>query len=710
MTHFAPIAFTDTSCKSALFEDAIIKLTQHLGCPLSQADLHTVFHGQESKFDLKAAAKALEYNGFNVTISTDPIEKIDPVLFPLIGLTHDETPYLIFEKHADGHLRVQEFGVKQSEKNLSPAEADIFWQGVFIHLTPPSTEIPDNNLDQNPPAAHWFWSAFSGQRWTYSQIILAAVLSNILGLSTSIFTMVVYDRVIPNDAINSLIALTLGVGIALIFDLIIKTIRANFIDFAGKVADEKLAQRIFNHILALAPNARRGSSGDISNTVREFESLRDFFTSATLTALVDLPFIFLFIAVIWLIGGPLALIPLLAVPIVFLFGLTIQFKLAPLSDSNSKTARSKQGILIETLTGLATIKAVGAVALMRRRWQKAVGFHATQANKSRAITQFALNITALIQQTAQVAIIFYGVLLIQDGRTSMGALIACVILTGRTLAPLAHIAHLLTRLSQARSAYKEINTLMHTPIERSHGDQRISKSNIKGSIALKNVSFRHENALDPILNNINLSLKAGEKVAIMGPLGSGKSTLAHLMLGLQRPDTGKVLIDGTDLRTINPDDLRENIGFALQDIWLFSGSIKENIGLGKHTVTEDDIFEKAQIAGADSFVRHHPHRYDWRIKERGEGLSGGQRQCISLARALIGDPRILVLDEPSSNMDIKTEEKIIQNLIPEVADRTLIIVSHRPNLLKLVDRVIVLGNASIVFDGPKEAIFPTQEK
>jgi len=550
----------------------------------------------------------------------------------------------------------------------------------------------------------WFWSSLRQSKWTYAQVILAAAVSNFLGLSSSLFIMVVYDRVVPNQAIESLIALTIGVIIALGFDFLIKMLRANFIDRAGKRADSRMSRLIFNQLMEMNLATKNDKSGALASTVREFESLRDFFTSATLVAVVDLPFIFLFIYIISLIGGPLAMIPLICVPVVMLTGIVVQPFLARLSVQGMKSGMSKQGVLVETLNGLETIKATGSAGLMRKRFEEASNSQSDLGFRSRMISQFAINSAASVQQFAQIGIIFYGVFLIQDGIVTMGALIAVVILCGRTLAPLSQLANALTRVNSARTAYKSINELMLKRKDGGNLENPLSRPNLKGEIEFKNVSFTYPGANEPTLRDLSFIVKPGEKVVIVGKMGSGKSTIARLLAGLYEPDVGSILIDGVDIRQIDSADLRRNVGFMLQETWLFSGSVKENIQMGFVQYSDEHILEIARTAGVDEFVRQNPSGYDFQLKERGEGLSGGQRQSINLARSILHKPSLLILDEPTSSMDTATEKAVLDNLTGWMENKTLVAITHRNTLVRLASRVLVIDRGLLVADDSPEKL------
>tara|TARA_Y200000002_G_scaffold327724_1_gene290959 strand:- start:918 stop:2537 length:1620 start_codon:yes stop_codon:yes gene_type:complete len=539
---------------------------------------------------------------------------------------------------------------------------------------------------------------------------MAAAISNFLGLSTSLFIMVVYDRVVPNQAIESLIALTIGVFIALGFDFLIKSVRANFIDKAGKKADARMSRLIFDQLMTMNLASKSAKSGALASTVREFESLRDFFTSATLVAVVDLPFVFLFIYIIYLIGGPLAYVPLAAVPIVIITGLFVQPFLAKISVESMESGMTKQGVLVETLNGLETIKATGSANLMKKRFQDATLSQSELGLRSRMFSQFAVNSAVSVQQFAQIAIIFYGVFLIQDGIVTMGALIAAVILAGRTLAPLTQLATALTRVNSSRAAYKSINNLMSKPRDRAQVENPLSRPSLAGEIEFKNVFFRYPGAPESTIRDLSFKIEPGQKVAILGKMGSGKSTVARLLAGLYEPDSGSILVDGVDIRQIDPADLRRNIGFMLQETWLFSGTIKENIQMGFTEYDDTHILDVAKLSGVDEFVKRNPSGYDFYLKERGEGLSGGQRQSINLARALLHHPSTLILDEPTSSMDQATEKAVLDNLSSWLGPKTLVAITHRNSLVRLASRVLVLDQGVLVADESPENLVRSAPK
>lgn len=682
-------------------EACLMHVSALLDRPLTLAALHEASSGTGGSFTVREAIAAAGRVGLQAGFGRARLEDIDMALLPAILFLGGDRAVVLEGRTPEGRLVVFDPALGEGLGEVAAEKIAAGYSGFALLLRPEHRGTTEAGTQAR---RHWFWSTLAENRWMYAQVVLAAMVANILGLSTSIFIMVVYDRVLPNEAVESLLALTIGVGIALFFDFLIKSLRAGFVDRAGQRADKAMGRQIFDHLVDMQMRARRGSTGALANTLREFETLRDFFTSATLVAVVDLPFILLFIGVIYLIGGPLAIVPAIAVPVVLVVGLAVQPVLARLAERSFADGQSKQSVLVETVSGLETIKAVGAARQMRARWEDAIERQADHGVKARAVSQFALNATAFTQQLAQVMIVFYGVFLIMEGSVSMGALIAAVILTGRTLAPLAQLAQTLTRLNQARTSYRSLDALMKAEAEHPVGRRWLSRPRLEGRITFDNVHFAYPESMVDTLKGLSFTIEAGERVAILGRIGCGKSTVARLILGLYQPRQGAVLIDGTDIRQIDPGDLRRNIGSVLQDVWLFSGTVRDNIAIGAIRPRDADVLDAARLAGADDFVSRHPAGYDLVLSERGEGLSGGQRQAITLARALIGRPPILLLDEPTSAMDVQNEAAVIARLKAELADRTVIVITHRTSLLELVDRVIVIEDGKVAADGPKSIL------
>jgi len=652
-------------------------------------------------FDPKSAVSALRNVRFEATYGEMKLKKLRATHCPMIGFLKSGDAVVINAIDESGMVHLRRFGGEEQFVEEQLTQRDLGNQlEPFIILARRVHEAAKVKGKND-----WFWGSLLQGKWLYGQVLIAAAITNFLGLSTSLFIMVVYDRVVPNEAIESLIALTIGVLIALGFDFIIKTLRAQFVDKAGKRADARMSRLIFDKILNMRLDNRRQKSGAMASIVREFDTLREFFTSATLVAVVDLPFIFLFIWVISLIAGPLALVPLIAVPLVVLSGLVIQPFLARIAKSSMETNMSKQSVLVETLNGLETVQATGSGRLMRRRFEEASDAQSDLGLKNRMLSQFAINSAASVQQLAQIATIFFGVFLIQDGTITMGAMIAAVILGGRTLAPLSQLASAMSRANGARQAYRSLSAVMNDDAEQqAQARSRLSRPHLSGEIEFKNVSYTFPGADSAIIRNLSLKISVGQKVAVVGRMGSGKSTMSRLIAGLIEPSEGAVLIDGVDLRQIDKSDVRRNVGVMLQDTWLFSGTVKENLQMGFYEYDDAHLLNIAKLSGVDDFVASHPQGYDMELRERGEGLSGGQRQSINLARALLHDPNLLVLDEPTSSMDTATEKSVIGRLKVWAGSRTLVMVTHRNTLLELADRVLVMDQGSIVADTTPEKL------
>ena len=686
-------------------EESLLNCLQYLlrlnGIEKSVASIRETADMSSGEFNFEDAVSVFRNLEFSANVGVLKAPQIKDGHCPSILIFKDDTIAVLVKADRKAGFTFYNPDTPQDFLTLSYSELKKRFSGSALLVKSPAVQMKEEFSNRK---VDWFWGSLKQSKWTYFQVLIAAAVSNFLGLSSSLFIMVVYDRVVPNAAIESLIALTIGVLIALFFDFLIKTLRANFIDRAGKKADSRMSRLIFDQLMNMNLASKTARSGALASVVREFESLRDFFTSATLVAIVDLPFVFFFIYIIYLIGGPLAYVPLAAVPIVLITGLFVQPFLARISAENMTTGMSKQGVLVETLNGLETIKATGSSGLMKRRFQEATEIQSDLGLRGRLISQFALNSAVSVQQLAQIAIIFYGVFLIQDNIVTMGALIATVILAGRTLAPLTQLATALTRVTTSRTAYRTIDELMQRPTDKANTDSPLSRPNLSGEIEFKNVNFTYPGAHQITIKDLSFKVASGQKVAIVGKMGSGKSTIARLLAGLYEPDSGSILIDGVDLRQIDPADIRRNIGFMLQETWLFSGSIKENIQMGFNEYNDEQLLNISRISGVDEFVRQNPRGYDFQLKERGEGLSGGQRQSINLARALLHNPSTLILDEPTSSMDSATEKMVLDNLSLWINEKTLIAITHRNSLVRLAERVLVIDQGVLVADDSPEKL------
>lgn len=689
-------------------ESCLLFLARHFDLPVSESTLRAGMVGVSAQMSVEQFTQAAERIGLACALGEQALDTLSAPLLPLVLLQDDGKALVVVELLADGRLSVFHPDFGRDPVEMTRAAVAERYSGVVIAVRALAgtgrTASAADPIGNGTRTRHWFWSALAKNRWSYIQVGLAAIVTNILALTTSIFTMVVYDRILPSQAIDSLVALTIGVSIALVVDFVIKMLRSTFIDEAGHKADQEVGRRIFDHLLDMQLRSRKGSAGAFASMLREFETLRDFFTSASLATLIDLPFLVLFIAVIFLVAGPLALLPALAVPAILALGVLVQPLLARYAKEAFEQGQSKQGVLVETISGLEVVKTSGAAPLMRERWEHCIRDQSGTGIRSRRISHLAVNAAMFAQQVVQIGIVVYGVFLVADGKATMGSLIAAVILAGRALAPLGQLAQIMTRINQARTSYQSLDAMMKETTEHVAGRYYVSRPLLAGKIEFRDVSFRYPDQQIDALQNVSFTIKPGEKVAILGRIGSGKSTVLRLLLGLYEQDQGLVLADDTDIRQIDPADLRANVGVVQQDVWLLSGTLRQNIAIGGHRPDDKRILKAAQLAGVHGFASKHPLGYDMPLGEKGEGLSGGQRQSITIARAIVGDPPILVLDEPTSMMDNQTEQQIIAALKDYSKDKTVIVITHRTSLLSMVDRVIVLDGGRVIADGPKSIL------
>ncbi|MBI4030939.1 MAG: type I secretion system permease/ATPase [Proteobacteria bacterium] len=553
-------------------------------------------------------------------------------------------------------------------------------------------------------ARDWFWSALRESKRIYQEVIMASVLINIFALVSSLFIMIVYDRVVPNSAFDTLWVLAAGVTIVYVFDFIIKNLRAHFLDIAGRKADVKVSARLFEQIMGMTMTARPASAGVLASNMREFEGLRDFFTSATMAAVVDLPFVFLFIVLIAVIGGPLAFIPLAAVPLVLIMGLILQRPLQKVIRQSMNESALKNALLFETISGLETIKVQAAEGHTQRKWEELTEKASRTAVKSRRISAFALNFAMFVQQFVSVAVVVAGVYMIHEAWLSMGGLIASVILTGRAMAPLAQVAGLLTRYNQSKEALHQLDELMKKPVERPASKHFISKPALDGRIEFKDVLFHYPGQTVPALNRLSFVIEPGAHIGVIGAVGSGKTTIERLLLNLYQPESGSVQIDGTDVRQIDPGDLRRSVGAVQQSPQLFFGTVRENITMGHETAPDRAVLRAAELAGVLEFLRDSQHGLDTQVGERGEALSGGQRQAVAIARALLYDPPVLVLDEPTASMDPASENRLRKRLQILCENKTTLLITHKGSMLSLVDQLILIDRGRLVAYGPKDEV------
>ncbi|MCE7651224.1 type I secretion system permease/ATPase [Vibrio fluvialis] len=551
---------------------------------------------------------------------------------------------------------------------------------------------------------HWFWGTIWQSKRIYRDVLVASVLINLFAIAAPMFTRLVYDKVVPNLAFETLWVLASGVFIIFLFDLTLKLLRNYFIDVAGKKSDILISSKLFAKVMGIRMESRPPSVGAFARHLQEFESIREFFTSATIASLIDLPFALLFLTLIWLMAGNLVLVPVAGVVILIVYSLLIQAPLRRAIEEGSRLASQKYANLIESLAGLETLKLFGAQSQFQYRWEEAVAHMANWNIKSRRITDGIQNTAGFVQQSSNVGMIILGVYLIAEGDLTMGGLIAATMLSGRAIGPLVQLSLLSTRYNQAKSSLTIIEQVMAMPDEQEEGKRYIHRPMIQGKIELDKVTFHYPNSPVASIRDLSLTINPGEKVAIIGRIGSGKTTLERLIMGLYQPTEGHVRIDDTDIQQLHHIDVRRNIGCVPQESVLFYGTIRDNITLGRPLADDRDVMDAANRAGVTVFTQQDPAGLERQVGEGGLLLSGGQRQAVAIARALLGRPPVLLMDEPTSAMDNRSELQIKHQLSQLTPSETLVLITHKTTMLDVVDRVIVMEKGSIIADGPKEVV------
>ncbi len=626
-------------------------------------------------------------------------------LLPAIVLLQAERACVVLGFDTDrSQARVvyPELGDAPVQVPVAKLEAD--YTGTSIYARPAQRYDARTPEVRAGRQGHWFWGVIAESWPLYRDVLLAALLANLFALGMPLFIMNVYDRVVPNHAFDTLWVLALGLLLMLVSDLVLRTLRGLFVDLASGRADVKLSAFIMERVLGTRMEQRPVSAGSFASNLRAFESVRDFIGSATVVAFIDLPFALIFMIVISWISWPM-LIPLcVGAAIMLLYALTVQGRMHELAETTYRAGAQRNATLIESLVGFETLKSLAAESPIQRKWEKSAALLARVGAQLRLLSSTASNTSAFLQQFINLSIIIIGVYMIAGRELTMGGLIACTMLASRAMSPVGQVAGLLVQYHTAATALTSLDEMMTHDVERPEDAAFISRGHLKGAIDFRDVSFSYPDQSAPSLRNLTFSIKPGEKVAILGRIGSGKTTLERLILGLYRPTDGAVLIDGIDLRQLDPAELRRQIGYVQQDVVLFYGSLRENITLGAPLADDADIVRAAEIGGIIGLVNLHPQGFDMLVGERGESLSGGQRQGVAIARAVINDPPILLLDEPTSSMDYSSEEDIKRRLTGFAHGKTLIVVSHRTSMLDLVDRIIVMDGGRIMADGPKEQV------
>ncbi|MEL6420827.1 MAG: type I secretion system permease/ATPase [Pseudomonadota bacterium] len=637
--------------------------------------------------------------GLDVAPANVQPRRIKPEHCPALAISRDGTAMLITGA-SDGDVTY--YDAERADEERKTSLKAFGKQTVAIYTVRPLAGDVGDTSDVRPMS---FWRAIvKGNSAVFAQAIAATVVVNLLGLAMPLFTMNVYDRVLPNHAVTTLVALAVGAGLATVFDFVMKTLRGLLVDTSTRHADVRLSNGLMSRILGARTDARGKPVGVQMNAVRELETLREFYTSATLTTFGDIPFALLFVAVIWLVAGPLAIVPVVAIPVVALLVIVSQLPLRGLMDRMFERMSNKSAILAETLSGLETIKGVGAESWARRRWEQGVADQLRLSGRIRFFSGLAPTIAGAGQGLTSIAAVILGVHLVNEGEISAGAVIAVVMLLSRAMGPIAQAAALAGRLHQVSVAHAALAEILAAPQEAGDASRMIRKETFDGEITFEAASFSYDPEVKPALEDISFQLAPGERVGVLGAIGSGKSTLLKLVNRLHVPTSGLCRVDGLSVSAIDPQSLRRHIGYLGQDAMLFRGTIRDNVTAHRPDVRDEQILDALRASGALAWVGGLSHGLDTELGERGAGLSGGQKRSIALARALLGEAKILLLDEPTSEMDGRTEKTVIDNLGRMLTGRTLILVTHKPATLALVDRLLVLDRGRLAANGPKQEV------
>ncbi|MDD0972559.1 type I secretion system permease/ATPase [Pseudomonas fontis] len=709
MTSMQPASSADPrqSFDDPLLDGLLILCKLH-GCTVSRASLCAGLPLPQQRLDLELLPRAAARAGLQARVLRRELSAISALNLPVLLLLQDGR-CAVLQRWQDDRALILPCEAEGGEQWVSREELTQAYSGQALFARP-RHELEDLRSPLMPRVDAWFRDTLKLSRWLYSDAILASLLINLLGLMVPLFVMQTYDRVVPNQAISTLWVLAIGLFIGTMFELTLRVVRAHLLDQAGKKTDLILSATLFEKITGMSMKARPATVGGFAQSIHDFQGLREFLTAVTLTSVIDLPFVVLMLVVIGLLGGWLVLIPLIAFPVTIGFAMLIQARLRDTVQKSLTLGAVRQALLVETLGGLETLKACSAESERQYQWESTHGALTRLDVHARNLSALATNGTLFIQQFCGMATIVAGVYSIIAGNLSVGALVASYMLGSRVLAPLGQIAGLITRYQQAQLTMRSTDALMSLPQERQVNQQPLDHTQLKGGMEVSRVTFRYQGQNGPALNNLSFTVKPGERIGIIGRSGSGKSTLARLVMGFYEPDEGQILLDNLDLRQLDITDLRQQIGYVAHDLPLLAGSLRDNLTLGARYVSDARMLEVAELTGVSELARQHPHGFDRPVGERGQLLSGGQRQAVLLARSMLLDPPIMVLDEPTSHMDNSSEDLLRQRLHIWVEGKTLLLVTHRTSMLSLVDRLLVLDNGKLVADGPKDAVIDALRK
>lgn len=651
--------------------------------------------------------------GLNLHRTAFVLDAVNPWRLPLILEFKDGQLAVVDKVSTTGEYSLQfseEGGLTQT---LSAEQLQ--HNAAFIYILRPQKSAKDVRVDEyiRPFEKNWFWSLALEDWKRYIDIMAASLMANILALSTVVFSMQVYDRVVPSQSIPTLWVLAGGVLIAAIFEFVLRLARIYLSDVIGKRADLRISDRVFGHALRIKNSERPKSTGSFIAQIRELEGVREMVTSTSIAAIADLPFFFLFLAILWLIGGNIFWVMLLIVPLMLLPGILVQKPLARLAKEGMRESAIRNALLVEAVQGIEDIKLLRAENRFQNQWNHMNDVSAEVSMQQRKIVGILTAWTQKLQGLSYALVVLVGCFAVMEGEMTTGALVACSILASRMLAPISQLSGVLGKFQQAKTAKSGLDELMKKSVDHPEQAQLVHRPVLHGDYHLNKVIFQYDdNQQKPNLTIADLQIKAGEKIALLGRNGAGKSTLLQLLSAMQHANQGQVTLDGIDISLLDPLDVRRDMALLNQHAQLFFGTIRENLILGAPLASDDELIKILKMTGAWQFIQEKKEGLDHMVMEQGQGFSGGQRQALLLARLLICQPNILLLDEPTAWLDEVSEKQLIDALNTWLGQRTMVVATHRRAVLELVDRIIVLQDGKIVMDGPRDQILkqPAQSK
>jgi len=684
--------------------DCLVILTEHFGTPCSADALAAGLPITEANITPELLPQAAVRAGLTAKLNRKGLNEVPGMLLPCILLLKDQKACVLQELNITENKAIVSLPETGGQEELTIEDLETQYVGYLFLIKQQYRGDKLLDLHHYQHEVHWLWAAVKRSSSIYRDVIVATILINFFALVSPLFVMNVYDKVVPNLAFESLWVLAIGAGLAYIFDLILKQIRGYLIDAAGKKIDITMSSALFSKVIGMPLENRSPSVGGTAKQVSDFDTIREFLSSATITALVDLPFAILFMIIIYLVADDLVLFPIIATVLIIGYTLMVQPKLRHAIEESSKFSSLRHGHLIESLHSVESIKANGAEGIVQKAWQQMLGHTSHWNMKSKNISNSVSNFASFIVQVAVIGVIVLGVYRVSENMISMGAIIASVMLSGRAISPMAKIAGLMTRSNHTMTALRGVDQLMQQEGEFENKGHLVSMNRLKGHIQAEQIGFNYPDIEKPALYPMTIKIEPGEKIAIIGRNGSGKTTLAKVILGLYKPSTGTLRFDGINHGQIHPSDLRRNFGYLPQEVALFHGSIRDNILFGTRQVTEYQLIRAVQLSGVSLFTDLDNEGLDMQVGEGGHALSRGQRQSVALARAILNDPPILLLDEPTASLDARAENQFVRSMKLTGKDRTMLLITHKMHLLKLVDRIIVLDRNRLVADGPRDAV------